>query len=1062
MKKYIKYKQKYLELKNITNVFQYGGKLSIQYIKNINLFIDPDMEQFLNPIYGLIMSRTNYIENIFMIGPIIKHINPENSKIIEYDAVNSIVTKTNNEYKPSNILFLKESISSTKSTKNKYINTKSIGRYIALLYFCKNSYNKLLIDNVKKDKSSYFQETINNMVIRHTYTSIRSTSVIKIQNKIPLGTENKNMFHLLLYCVWWISDSIHDIIEYYNGINETFEHINEIIQNTCDYPYPNIYQTIEYNSSMFTEYTVEDLKFIKEEQITNFNLALAKVLSTTNFEEINFKPLPTPENDNKIFSDCVETGLRNFINILIFEDNHLNIERLSALGAIKALQRYYKRYNNFKLLLTEGARKQWILLLGEYAKNRIEFNEPRESSSSFNIKSSITNFKQLLINLFLPETIDDSIDIFQKLIEKSHDLIEEIKVNNNNILIKNINLEVQTFIIDIKHLKFEFKNSVKYDIDNIELENEEHQDIIKILLKSDELIPNKYLHHIINNKYIPEFMNQIINIQDDLNLNILIIGLKSKIKMKISQNFAIYLMYKGFFETKYKDLFMYLTIVLKNLDFILFIGLHSDRIPELNQISFTANDSLIEIKFTDGKDLSPLDNLLTISDNFMAGTNITTIDLTPFSKVRTIGNNFMADTPITTIDLTPFENIESIGDNFLYYCHKLKTINNILLKNIKTIGNSFLFYCNKLENIDLGQLEQLESIGDSFLDKCYGLKTIKNLSSLRNLKTIGNKFLNGCEKLIIDLLPFGQLKTIGNNFLSMCNSIEYIDFSQLEQLESIGNNFLFFCYKLENIDLSRLVSLNTIGNGFLENLLELKTVNISSLNKIKTIGNNFLADCKELTSIDLSPLINIESIGDYFLCNCESLETIENFSSLIKLETIGNNFLSKCIRLPTIENFSLLNLKTIGNEFLFGCENLITIDISFLNNIKNSGNDFLSDCINLINIDISPLENLEIIGNDFLFNCTNLDKIICQSEFKNLKIIGNNFLSGCTNLTEIDCNKFIQLETIGDNFLFDCVKLLLIDLTYSKSLKEIGNNFVFNSTGILDYYGQIIKMPQQF
>ena len=132
MKKYIKYKQKYLELKNITDVFQYGGKINIQYIKNINLFIDPDMEQFLNPIYGLIMSKTNYIENIFMIGPIIKHINPENSKITEYDAVNLIVTKTNNEYKPSNILFLKESIDSTKSTKNKYINTKSIGKYIAL------------------------------------------------------------------------------------------------------------------------------------------------------------------------------------------------------------------------------------------------------------------------------------------------------------------------------------------------------------------------------------------------------------------------------------------------------------------------------------------------------------------------------------------------------------------------------------------------------------------------------------------------------------------------------------------------------------------------------------------------------------------------------------------------------------------------------------------------------------------------------------------------------------------------------------------------------------------
>ena len=51
--KYLKYKNKYLELKNLLNL-QYGGdKPVIRYIDQINLFTDPEMEAYLNPIYGL-------------------------------------------------------------------------------------------------------------------------------------------------------------------------------------------------------------------------------------------------------------------------------------------------------------------------------------------------------------------------------------------------------------------------------------------------------------------------------------------------------------------------------------------------------------------------------------------------------------------------------------------------------------------------------------------------------------------------------------------------------------------------------------------------------------------------------------------------------------------------------------------------------------------------------------------------------------------------------------------------------------------------------------------------
>jgi len=49
--KYLKYKKKYIELKN-----QIGGdKPIIQQIDKINLFHDSEMEMYLNPIYGYYM-----------------------------------------------------------------------------------------------------------------------------------------------------------------------------------------------------------------------------------------------------------------------------------------------------------------------------------------------------------------------------------------------------------------------------------------------------------------------------------------------------------------------------------------------------------------------------------------------------------------------------------------------------------------------------------------------------------------------------------------------------------------------------------------------------------------------------------------------------------------------------------------------------------------------------------------------------------------------------------------------------------------------------------------------
>jgi len=53
-KKYLKYKKKYLLLK-LYNIQMGGDKALITSIKHVNLFTDSHMEQYMNPIYGLVM-----------------------------------------------------------------------------------------------------------------------------------------------------------------------------------------------------------------------------------------------------------------------------------------------------------------------------------------------------------------------------------------------------------------------------------------------------------------------------------------------------------------------------------------------------------------------------------------------------------------------------------------------------------------------------------------------------------------------------------------------------------------------------------------------------------------------------------------------------------------------------------------------------------------------------------------------------------------------------------------------------------------------------------------------
>jgi len=102
-------------------------------------------------------------------------ISTTSSIITEYQAVRAIINKTNNKYKPSNILLFKYTAILAETTKN-------ISKYIALLFFYKDISNKRIIDKILQQK----------MKISHC------KSTINIKEKIPIRTKNKNIFHFII------------------------------------------------------------------------------------------------------------------------------------------------------------------------------------------------------------------------------------------------------------------------------------------------------------------------------------------------------------------------------------------------------------------------------------------------------------------------------------------------------------------------------------------------------------------------------------------------------------------------------------------------------------------------------------------------------------------------------------------------------------------------------------------------------------------------------------------------------------------------------------------------
>ena len=864
--KYLKYKNKYLQLKNI----QIGGdKPFISNINAINLFTDPDMEKYLNPIYGLIMCESGYIINNYYL---------RKSELI--NTPESILIKKISNSIPGSIQPTNDIINIIKPI--------DIGRYIAIKYINKKTGFISISKTGRYTFGPFTPDTPNGKILGDYILKINNVKNLKI------NTLGKNYFHILLYCLWWIANNDEGIEEYYKGINDVFQIFNEQLEekyyiNDTFRPTSNestlenknekmIPSSVARNESVSGEPTSNEStlenkngKMIpssvaRNEPVSGEPTTKEPSPKQLNFEKIIFKITNKPfkifnqehaedfcDNSEETYPDCGEVTARNLINLICFNENKFDIGILEGFGAIEELKEYYSVFSNFDLQSSTyrmtiygyqlNARDAWSKLIISYANTNLALkksckdkNQKFELTSGLALDGQRSNFLQLIKNLLLEiedfssiktssiESINDNTTDGFGIIEIEHKIYDEIVIH----------------CLD-GHYYMHFKHNIE-DIEYNHLEPEK-QNILNTLLNKS-LDSNNYIDNKFNSELLVEKLNESGELNKECELN----NLKEKLfELSITDQYDIYVRRRIYIDVD-KGYFNNIVERLNNIE---------KYIEQLEQYTYYCNDFIFLEKI-------PLLKHLNVK---LQNIDITNIDLKPLSNIVSIGDYFLIEcSSLKNIDLTPLSKLESIGDYFLNECSSLIEIKLPKSSKITSIGYNFLSECIMLKNIDLTPLSKLESFEYKFLSKCIMLKNI-------------------------DLTPLSKLESIGDYFLNECSSLIEINLSQ--NIKSIGNNFLDKCIMLENIDLTPLLNLESIGNRFLYKCNSLKKIDLPPLSNLKSIGDDFLAECIMLENIDLTPLSKLESIGEYFLDGCSHLIEIKctkKQSEILETNNIMNNY----------------------------------------------------------------------------------------------------------------------------------------------------------------------------
>ena len=956
-----------------------GGKPFNPTSSRINRFTDPQMEEYMNPIHGLLLCETGYISNLYFLKKkgLINDFSEYFSEKSEYEEMQKIYEKTR-IIKHSELIVqacIEEHgsriIIPTKSILTG-VSLKELGNYIAIKYVNKFRKEKIAVRN---SKGNYASEKYNKPEIQEELARVKK-SIGKMNQRIPIVyrffdnevdkfDDNSFAFHMILFCVWWKADNDEGIDEYYKGIKEVFDIVNTQFPKEPPLEFNHIASARTTPTSSprasarasasprASPSTTPSASPSTSPSANNSFEQIVLEITRSDFEvyrQQQSKHFCKGYTSSFTYPDCGEVTARNIINILCYDGEKFDTRFLIEKGAIDELVEYYRVFKNFELQtqpksifkiygMELNARDAWSKLINNKSQTLIKFSKKcDEPEYGFDMMSGLNldkenpkpNLLQLLNNLMT------NVKTWADLAGRKITSISE-NVNKGGIGIIQIKAHDKKFMVYLKnghyHVELpETKDEIKYD----HITDEKQKEFINILLKKNITTEN-----FIEINFSSEDLENTFNKFKEVLKSHANDGLSKSVSKKANSdvNTLFCLFQLSTTELFDDDLRRRIHIYVADEDFI------------NKLVKNYGNDEIIN-KYYFGTDVEEESGFGFVS-RFPA---LTVLNYFPVTIIPSYKSHGM---PETKIDLEPLENIEHIRDDFLYYGRQ-KNIDFSKLKKLKTIGKSFL-YQNKITAIDFSSSPGLSVIGEQFAYECPNLKTIK-FSKDANITSVGQYFLHWCLNLKEINLEGFNLKIINDDFLSRCTSLEKVKFPKLmENAREIGSYFMAQTPMLKTIDMSCFSNVTEIGYAFMEKS-GITTIDFSKMTKVEAISMMFMKECKNLKTINLSGFSNVKIIGYDFLARTD-LTSID-LSCFSNVEKIGHNFLANT-QIQEIDLSSFSNVETIGRDFLANTQ-IKEIDLSRMTKVKSIEGRFLYGCSELKKVILPP--NLASLKDSYLFD----------------------------------------------------------------------------------------------
>lgn len=173
--------------------------------------------------------------------------------------------------------------------------------------------------------------------------------------------------------------------------------------------------------------------------------------------------------------------------------------------------------------------------------------------------------------------------------------------------------------------------------------------------------------------------------------------------------------------------------------------------------------------------------------------SLATVSTPTFPRLKRVGSHWLYNCQtLESIDYhaAGMPSLSTIGNFWMALCPSLISVNLFGLDSLSAVGANWLVGAHSLRSIDVGVLPELRIINSNFLCDCRSLSTITFSAKLKNLTTVGNRFVSNLPNLLsISFNGLKNLTSIGDGFLSECPILISVDFTDLKNLQSVGKDW---------------------------------------------------------------------------------------------------------------------------------------------------------------------------------------------------------------------------------------------------------------------------------